>query len=92
MIKSWRHRGLKRFFETGDSTGIQSMHARRLKLILQRLNAAVKASDMNTPGMRFHSLKGAFRGFYSVTVNKNWRVIFGFEYKHALWVDYLDYH
>lgn len=92
MIKSWKHKGLKRFFETGETSGIQPIHRIRLKIILQRLNAAVQAGDMNTPGMRFHRLTGRLKGHFSVTVNKNWRVVFKFEKDHAILVDYLDYH
>ena len=92
MIKSWQHRGLKRFFEKGSMAGIQPAHKTRLKIILQQLNAAVSADDMNLPGMKFHALKGEYNGFYSVSVNGNWRVVFGFEGLDAVLVDYLDYH
>ena len=92
MIKTWQHKGLKKFYETGSRVGIQPAHTIRLKIILQRLNAAIRPEDMNTPGMRFHSLTGKRKGVYSVRVNGNWRVIFKFENKHAILVDYLDYH
>lgn len=92
MIKSWQHKGLRKFFETGKPTGIKPEHVTRLKIILQRLNAATCGKDMDTPGMKFHALKGELKGFYSVTVNKNWRIIFKFEGKDAILVDYLDYH
>jgi len=73
-------------------TGIRPDHSKRLKIILPRLNAAVRPEDMNTPGLRFHRLTGGMRGFYSVVVNKNWRIIFKFEGQDAILVDYLDYH
>lgn len=92
MIKTWKHKGLKKFFETGDTKGIQTQHQRRLKIILQLLNAATVPEDLNLPGMRFHKLVGKQKGFYSVTVNKNWRVIYQFEGLNAFLVDYLDYH
>jgi proteic killer suppression protein len=92
MINTWKHKGLRRFYETGSTTGIQPKHATRLKIILQRLEAAICAEDMDLPGMRFHKLKGNYKEFYSVTVNGNWRIIFKFEDKHAILVDYLDYH
>jgi proteic killer suppression protein len=92
VIKSWRHKGLKKFYETGNRSGIQSEHSVRLKVILQRLDASVKASDMNTPGMRFHQLQGDLKKFYSVSVSGNWRVIFEFERENAFLVDYVDYH
>lgn len=92
MIKSWQHKGLKKFYDTGVRSGIKPEHSTRLKIILQRLDAAAYADDMNTPGMRFHYLKGNLEGFYSVSVSGNWRVIFGFEGNDAVLVDYLDYH
>lgn len=92
MIKSWQHKGLKKFYEAGSLAGIIPSHAKKLKIILQRLNAAIKADDMNTPGMDFHGLKGDRMAFYSVSVNGNWRIIFKFEGEDAILVNYLDYH
>jgi len=92
MIKSWQHKGLKLFYETGSRKGIQAKHLLRLKIILQRLDAAIKPDDLNLPGMNFHSLKGKLKDFYSVSVSGNWRVIYKFEGQHATLVDYIDYH
>lgn len=92
MIKSWRHKGLKRFFETGNRSGVTAAHENRLRIILQRLNAASSPEDMNTPSMKFHRLVGSLKGFYAVTVNANWRVIFKFDGVDATDVDYIEYH
>jgi proteic killer suppression protein len=92
MIKTWKHKGLQRFFETGSKAGIKPAHERRLKIILQRLSAAIQAEDMNTPGMQFHGLVGPLKGFYAVSVSGNWRVVFMFNGQHAEDVDYVDYH
>ncbi len=92
MIKSWQHKGLKKFFETGSKAGIRPQHANRLRLILGVLNAAVNPEDMHLPGLSFHALSGDLLGFYSVSVSGNWRVIFQFEGQDAILVDYLDYH
>jgi toxin HigB-1 len=92
MIISWQHKGLKDFFFTGSKKGIMPSHDHRLKIILQSLNAAIQAKDMNTPGMNFHVLTGKLKGYFSVSVSGNWRVIFKFESQDALLVDYLDYH
>lgn len=92
MIKSWQHKGLRKFYETGSTAGIQATHKERLKIILQRLNAAIHPEDMNTPGMWFHQLQGKMKEFYSVAVNANWRVIFKFENQDAILVNYIDYH
>lgn len=92
MIKSWKNKGLKKFFDTGSKAGIQAAHEKRLKIILQRLHAAVEPEDMNTPGMDFHKLIGKLKDHYSVSVNGNWRVIFKFDKEHSIDVDYIDYH
>lgn len=92
MIKSWKHKGLKQFYETGNVKGIQPKHQVRLTVILQYLDAAIKPEDLNLPGMRFHPLQGRYKEYYSVSVSGNWRVIFKFENEHVLLVDYLDYH
>lgn len=92
MIKSWKHKGLKKFFETGSTAGIQPKHADILQVLLFQLTTAIKPEDMNTPGNDFHKLLGNRKGFYSVKVNKNWRIIFQFEEQDAVLVDYIDYH
>ena len=72
MIKSFKHKGLKVFFETGSKAGIQPKHAVRLRLMLTMLDNAKRPDDMNAPGWRFHQLTGDKAGHYSVTVNGNW--------------------
>ncbi|MBI5236634.1 MAG: type II toxin-antitoxin system RelE/ParE family toxin [Deltaproteobacteria bacterium] len=92
MIKSFRHKGLNAFYSTGSKAGIQAKHADRLRLILARLDASIKPEDMNLPGLRLHGLSGGLKGFCSVEVSGNRRVIYRFEGPNALDVDYLDYH
>jgi proteic killer suppression protein len=92
MIRKFRHKGLARFFTTGSTSGIQSAHAKRLQLILGRLNASTTPKDMDLPGLRLHELKGRDKGRWSVWVNGNWRVTFKFEGVDATDVDYEDYH
>jgi proteic killer suppression protein len=92
MIRSFRHKGLEAFFRTGSKAGIQPAHAEKLRRQLSALEFAKRAQDMNAPGWRLHALKGELRGFHSVTVSGNWRVIFRFQNADAELVDYLDYH
>ncbi|OGO95153.1 MAG: hypothetical protein A3F10_01275 [Coxiella sp. RIFCSPHIGHO2_12_FULL_42_15] len=92
MIKSWKHKGLKQFYETGSTAKILVQHARRLAIILQLLDAADKLEKLDLPGFDFHKLKGQYKKFYVVKVNANWRVIFQFDGEDAALVDYLDYH
>ena len=92
MIQSFKHKGLQKFFETGRKSGIQPSHAKRLQLILGRLNASVSPVDMNLPGLFFHPLSGDREGIFSVRVSGNWRVTFRFNGNHAEIVNYEDYH
>lgn len=91
MIKSFKHKGLARFFETGSKAGIQPKHAIRLKLQLGALQAAKRTEDMNLPGWDWHELKGPLAGRWAVTVAKNWRVTYAFEGGEAILVDYEGY-
>jgi toxin HigB-1 len=92
MIKSFRHAGIKRFFETGSKAGIQPKHAKRLRLQLSRLDTATVPADMDLPGWRFHPLKGQLASHFAVWVDENWRLTFRFEGTNAVLVDYQDYH
>lgn len=92
MIRSFTHKGLQRFFQSGKASGIQSEHAKKLRLILGRLHAATEANDMNLPGLYLHQLKGKQKGRWSVQVSGNWRVTFRFEAPDAIDIDYEDYH
>jgi len=92
VIKSFRHKGLERFFREGSKAGIQPKHEKRLRLQLGRLDAARNASEMNLPGWRWHPLTGDLKGRWAVWVDENWRLIFAFEGSDAVLVDYRDYH
>ena len=92
MIQSFRHKGLRRYFETGSCAGIKPVHAKRLRMILAALATATMIEDMDIAGLRLHSLKGRERGRWSVWVNGNWRVTFEFREGHAYVLDYEDYH
>ncbi len=93
MIKTFRHKGLRTFFENGSKAGIQAAHAQRLAAILRRLNETTNSQGMNLPGWRLHPLKGReLNRHFSVWVSGNWRVTFTFEGADAVLVDYHDYH
>lgn len=92
VIRSFRHKGLQRFFETGSKAGIQASHAPRLARQLRHLNDAAGPQDMNLPGWKLHPLTRKLAGHWSVWVSGNWRLIFAFEGKDAVLVDYVDYH
>ena len=92
MIRSIRHKGLKRLYEDDDSSGVNPDHAGKLRNILARLDAARTVADMDLPGFRLHALKGDLRGFHAVTVRANRRVVFRFADGGADDVDYVDYH
>jgi proteic killer suppression protein len=92
VIKSFKHKGLERFFRDGSRAGIQPKHERKLRLQLGRLDAARAAEDMDLPGWKWHALKGDLKGRWAVFVEKNWRITFAFEGEDAILVDYQDYH
>lgn len=92
MIRSFRHKGLRRFFEKSDHRGIPPESAERIKRMLDRLDAAKVAEDMNLPGYHFHALRGDRKGTYSVRVTGNVRLAFGFDAEGAKDVDLEDYH
>lgn len=92
MIKSFKHKGLKKFFETGSLAGIQASHATRLRMQLAALDTAQTIEDMNVPGFRLHELKGNRSGIWSITVSGNWRMTFEFFAGNADIVNYEDYH
>lgn len=92
MVKSFRHKGLQRFFETGNTSGIQARHARRLRLQLAALDSAQATSDMRIPGYRLHRLKGGSKKRWSIWVSGNWRLTFEFDRADVYLLDYEDYH
>jgi proteic killer suppression protein len=92
MIRTFRHKGLRRLFVDDDPRGVRPEYADKLRRILARLHAARAVSDMDLPGYRLHPLKGELKGFYAVTVQANWRVIFRFADGDAQDVDFVDYH
>ena len=92
MIKSFRHKGLRRLFESGERGGVRPELATRLRRQLDVLNHARTPTDMNLPGYRLHQLKGNRTGTWRVTVSGNWRVTFRFDGEDAFDVDLEDYH
>ena len=92
MIKTFKHKGLKLFFEKGDSSGIQAKHRIKLRLQLAALHTAKYIEDMKLPGYNLHPLKGKRKDCWSITVNGNWRMTFIFENGDAYIVNYEDYH
>jgi toxin HigB-1 len=92
MIKTFHHKGLEVFFQTGSKAGIQPSHAAKLRVLLTALDNAKKPDDMNAPNWRLHSLTGNLSGHYSVKVSGNWRMTFTFEGENAVLVNYQDYH
>lgn len=92
MIVGFRHKGLEAFYLTGSTKGIQSSHAAKLERILGALEVAISPEDLSFPAFRLHPLRGELKGFWSITVNGNWRVIFRFVGADVELVNYLDYH
>ena len=92
MIKSFRHKGLQRFFTTGSTAGVQTTHAKRLRMQLAALDTATVIEDMDIPGFSLHPLKGKAKGRWSILVSGNWRLTFEFKDGNAYVLNYEDYH
>ena len=92
MIKSFKHKGLKKLYETGNTKGIQSNHVRKLRMQLAALDTAQSIEDMDIPGYRLHQLKGSRKGLWAITVNGNWRLTFEFVDGNVHILNYEDYH
>ena len=92
MIRSFKHRGLKRLYERGDRSGIRPDLVAVVADILARLDGADTPQAMNVPGYRLHPLKGGLKGLWSVTVRANWRIVFRLENADAFDVELIDYH
>jgi toxin HigB-1 len=92
MIRSVRHKGLKRFLEDDDRKGLPAEMVERIREILTTLEDARTIDDMNLRSFRLHPLKGSLKGFYAVTIRANWRIIFRYHDGEASDVDMVDYH
>jgi len=91
VIKSWKHKGLQKLYEKGDTSGVQSQDAERIRLRLLVIDEAVSTDEFrNYPG--FHPLKGERKNLYSITVRANWRITFEFTDGDAFILNLEDYH
>ena len=92
MLRTIRHRGLKRLYEKGDGSKLRTAQVHRIKDVLAHLDVALKPSEMDFPGYRLHRLKGDLKDVWSVNISGNWRITFRFEDGDAFDVDLVDYH
>ena len=92
MIKSFKHKGLEKFYTSGSTKGIQAKHAKKLRMQLAALDTAHYIEDLDIPGYRLHQLKGSLKGLWSITVSANWRITFEFTDGNVYIVNYEDYH
>ena len=92
MIKTFRHRELKRLFQQGDPSKVRADQVSRIADVLAHMDRASQPSDLDLPGYRLHALKGDLKGMWSVALSGNWRIVFRFEDGDAFDVDLVDYH
>jgi proteic killer suppression protein len=92
MIKSFIHKGLRKFYASGSTAGIQKRHEKKLRLILTNLDQAQEPDDMDLPGLFMHQLKGDRKNIWSVRVSGNWRLTYRFTERDVEIVNYEDYH
>jgi toxin HigB-1 len=92
MIRNFRHRGLERLFVRGDRSKIRPDLVAKVERVLARLNVSTEAGDMDAPGFGLHAMSGDYKGYWSVVISRNWRVVFRFENGDTFDVDFVDYH
>jgi toxin HigB-1 len=92
MIKSFKHKGLQKFYETGNTSGIQTAHSKKIRMRLAAMDTAATIQDVDLPGFRLHSLKGQMQNLWAIDVSKNWRITFEFIEGDVYIVNYEDYH
>lgn len=92
MIKSFKHKGLKKFYETGSVAGVRPEHRQKLRIRLTALDTAFSIEDIDLPGFRLHPLKGNRQGQWAIDVSRNWRITFEFIDGDVYIVNYEDYH
>jgi proteic killer suppression protein len=92
MIESFKHKGLRQLFEDDNPRGVNPEHVRKIRQILAALYAAQMIEALNLPTFRLHPLTGNLKGFWSITVRANWRIVFRFDNGKAFDVDLVDYH
>lgn len=92
MVKTFRHKGLKRLFEKDQLGGVRADQASRIRDVLAHLDLAETPVELDLPGYRLHALKGDRKGYWSVTISGNWRIIFRFDDGNAFDIDLVDYH
>ena len=92
MIRSFKHKGLQQFFETGSTKSVNAQHKAKLRQQLAIIDSAFMIDDIDLPGYRLHKLKGQRKDIWSITVNGNWRITFQFQDGDAYILNYEDYH
>ena len=92
MIRNIRHKGLEQLHLKGSAKGVNAKYAAKIRRILAAMNAASRPEHLAAPGFGLHALKGDLKGFWSITVSANWRIIFRFDDTDVCDVDLLDYH
>jgi len=92
MVKKFKSKPLRRFYENDDASGLRPDWIEPIREILSLWDQASKPSDMDVAGFDLHPLRGDLKGFWSVRVNRNWRVVFRFDDDEATDVDLVDYH
>jgi addiction module HigA family antidote len=92
MIQKFKHKGLKRLFESGIASGVDPQHVTRIRKILALLETSENIEDMDLPGLGLHPLKGNRKGTWAVNVSGNWRITFKIQNGDTFDIDYEDCH
>jgi proteic killer suppression protein len=92
-VGTFRHKGLKRLYEEGDTRGVRADLVPKLRVILHTIEQAQRIEQVaKLPGWRLHPLKGSRRGEWSVWVSGNFRLTFRVDAENVNDIDLEDYH
>jgi proteic killer suppression protein len=92
-IRTFRHKGLRRLYETGDRVGLAQNLITRIIDVLAVMEAVPHVTRIGTlPGLRLHRLKGDRSGLWSVSISGNWRIVFRVDGEEVFDLDLVDYH
>jgi toxin HigB-1 len=95
QLARFRHKGLRHLHADDNAKGVLAAMADKLRKLLFALETADDLDQLSRfPGWKLHPLKGDLKGFWSLTVTGNWRLIFRYdeETNTASDIDLIDYH
>lgn len=92
MLRTIRHKGIKRLVQRNDRSGLSAEQLPRIVRVVALLDRATTPQDLDIPGYHLHPLRGDLQGFWSVRITGYYRLIFRMENGDVFDIDLVDYH